>query len=331
MIDHEWRTEITGDLRDDLQPLLADAAQADAEAGFPSFSIDDDVPDGTRYLIIWLLPDERTGRDEPAPTLAGCLRLEPSATEPDRAEVRLVIDPELRSRGISTSLCEQIGLDTGADGGWAGTGYSRLSCWARGDHPAAQRMSLRFADAGLRRARREWRLLALLRKSSVEAAATTEVATTDCSVGSTIVDVEPGKPGLDQLWRGAGRTGPAPTRGRVLITGSPDSPTGAVWLDPNAAEPTEFGPAGLIRAVLTGTEPTGTEPTGTEATGTEPTGTEAGDGVVAALLRAGMAALREDGARVAVITVADHQEALLTACRLAGFQHDQTDCEYVLG
>jgi len=321
VIDHEWHAEIPGDLREELHGLLAEAAREDAEAGFPSFSLDDDVPAGTRYLLVWLLPDERSGRDEPPPRLAGCLRLEPSGgtaggADPDRAEVRLVIHPELRSRGISTSLCERLGLDVDADDGWAGTGFRSLYCWARGNHPAAQRMSLRFSDTGLRRARREWRLLALLRKSSVEAAATTEVAATDGSVDSTIVDVEPGKPGLDELWRRAGRTGSAPRQGRVLITGSHDSPTGAVWFDPGAAEPTEFGPAGLLRAVLA-------EP--------EPTGSEAGDGVMAALLRAGMAALRVDGARVAVITVADHEEALLTACRLAGFQHDQTDCEYVLG
>jgi multimeric flavodoxin WrbA len=52
--------------------------------------------------------------------------------------------------------------------------------------------------------------------------------------------------------------------------------------------------------------------------------------MVASLLGAAMAAMRESGARVAVITVADHEEELLTACRHAGFQHDQTDCEYVL-
>jgi hypothetical protein len=53
--------------------------------------------------------------------------------------------------------------------------------------------------------------------------------------------------------------------------------------------------------------------------------------VVASLLGAAMAAMREGGARVAAITVADHEDALLTACRLTGFQHDRTDCEYVLG
>lgn len=311
MIEYAWHTEVPGDLRDDLGALLTEAAREDAEAGFPSFALDDDVPVGTRYLLVWLLPDERSGRDEPPPTLAGCLRLEPSGSDPGRAQVRLVIHPELRSRGISTSLCEQIGLDTGQDDGWAGTGFSRLYCWARGDHPAAQRMSLRFSGTGLRRARREWRLLALLRRPTTDAAADAAVSTdvVDPSGDTTGVrPAEPGKPGLDALWRGAGRPGSAPDDGRVLVAGSEDAPDGAVWFDPEAAEPTEFGPAGLLRSVLAESPRT-----------------------VASLLVAGMAAMREDGSRVAAITVADHEEALLAACRHAGFQHDQTDCEYVLG
>ena len=308
MIDHEWCAgdiPVTGDSRDELHRLLTEAAEADAEAGFPSFTLDDVVPAGTRYLLIWLLPDERTGRDEPPPTLAGCLRLEPSGSSADDAEVRLVIHPELRSRGIATALCEQVGLDTGPDDGWAGTGCSRLHCWARGDHPAAQRLSLRFSGTGLRRARREWRLLALLRRSADETAAT-------CTHSA-----EPGKPGVDALWRNAGRPGSAPKDGRVLIAGSEDSPDGAAWFDPDAGEPTEYGPAGLVRAVLVDSA---------RADSGSPR-----EGVVASLLGAAMAAMGEDGTRVAAITVADHEEPLLAACRIAGFQHDRTDCEYVLG
>lgn len=307
MIDHGWRSEVTGNEREQLHRLLTEAADADADAGFPSFALDDDVSAGTRYLLVWLLPDERTGRDEPPPTLAGCLRLQPRERG-DGAEVRLVIHPELRSRGIATSLCEQLGLadtsdDTAVDDtdrGWAGTGCSRLYCWARGDHPAAQRMSLRFSRTGLRRARREWRLLALLRSSPGDEAA------------EALSPADPGKPGVDALWRDAGRPGPPPSQGRVLIAGPDKAPHGAVWFDAEASEPTEFGQAGVLHALVL-----------------EPD--HADSPVVASLLGAGMAALRDDGCKVAVITVGDHQDALLAACRVAGFQHDRTDCEYVLG
>src|SRR5581483_11870800 len=225
MIDVEWRTGVDGELGESLERLLAEAASEDAEAGFPSFSLHDAVPEGTRYLLIWLLPDERTGRDEPPPTLAGCLRLEPSADDAGAAEVRLVIHPGLRSRGISTSLCEQVGLDIEPGGGWAGTGFSRLYCWARGDHPAAQRMSLRFARTGLRRSRREWRLLALLRRATdpaaAEAAATTDLATTDVAITRVGSGDRAGSAALEALWRDSGRSGPAPNARRVLITGRP--------------------------------------------------------------------------------------------------------------
>jgi mycothiol synthase len=337
VIHHEWFTELTGEIRDELGRLLSEAARADAEAGFPSLALGDEVPEGTRYLLIWLLPDERSGRDEPPPTLAGCLRLETSG--PGRAEARLVIHPELRSRGISTALCEQVGLEVGADDGWEGTGYSRLSCWARGDHPAAQRISLRFSHTGLRRARREWRLLALLRTTSVDAAATTDPATT--SAGSAeVCEAAPGTPGLDALWRDSGRSGSAPKDGRVLVAGSGDAPAGAAWFDGGAAEPTEFGPAGLLRAVVGVSASAGSAQAESAQAESAQAESEAADGLadseaadggmVASLLGAAMAAMRESGARVAVITVADHEEELLTACRHAGFQHDQTDCEYVL-
>jgi hypothetical protein len=166
-------------------------------------------------------------------------------------------------------------------------------------------MSLRFSRTGLRRARREWRLLAFLRASGPDDATDTQVHS-----------AEPGKPGLERLWREAGRSGSAPKDGRVLVVGSEDAPDGAVWFDPDAREPSEFGPAGLLRALLVDPGP---------GPGDD------GDQAVTSLLVAAMKALRENGSTVAAITVADHEETLLAACRIAGFQHDRTDCEYVLG
>jgi mycothiol synthase len=89
--------------------------------------------------------------------VAAYLRIEP---DPDGgpATVRYVVRPEFRSRGISTLLVEKIGLDLEASG---------LRVWARGDHPAAQRMARRFESAGIRTARREWQLLAPLRDAEL--------------------------------------------------------------------------------------------------------------------------------------------------------------------
>lgn len=182
MIEYDWPEKVVGDTREELAGLLAEAAEADAEAGFPSFALADPVPAATRYLLVWLLPDDRDGHSDSTRTLAGCLRLEPLADAAGAAEARIVIHPGYRSRGITVLLCERLGLDTRADGGWAGTGFTRLHCWARGNHPAAQRLALRFGGpgafggpatfgvpggaAGLRRTRREWRLVVPLSRDA---------------------------------------------------------------------------------------------------------------------------------------------------------------------
>ncbi len=244
MIFHEWRAEVDGAEREELRQLFTEAALEDTENGFATFDLDDPVPAGSRYLLVWLLSDERTGRALPDPTLAGCLRLEPVDDHPGRAEVRLVVHPDLRSRGIATLLYEQVGLDVQADGGWAGSGCSELCCWAVGNHPAAYRMSLRLADTGVHRGHRQWRLLAPLRRGDAEGL-----------VGTALPD------GLEaQLHRNAGEPG--------------------------------FDAWSKLASALD--------------------------------------ALREGGAEAGAITVADHEDALLAACRRAGFQHARTDVRYDL-
>jgi mycothiol synthase len=206
-----------------------------------------------------------------------------------------VVRPEFRSRGISTLLVEKIGLDLGASGGWAGTGVSGLRVWARGDHPAAQRMARRFESAGVRTARREWQLLAPLRDS-----------------GSPGVSGPVPRPPADATERAAAvalceREMSSDHLG-MLVTGPEVS--GAVWYDPQADERTEYGTAGRIVAVLTAPGP---------------------DEVRADLVAAAMAALREHGLRVAVIAVDVEDHALARTCRLLGFRHDRTDIEYTVG
>jgi len=136
--------------------MLAAAAETDAEAGFTSVSLAQSYPDGTRQLVVRLLPDGRPGHEGSSP-VAAYLRIEP---DPDGgpATARYVVRPEFRSRGISTLLVEKVGLDLEASG---------LRVWARGDHPAAQRMARRFESAGIRTARREWQLLAPLRDAEL--------------------------------------------------------------------------------------------------------------------------------------------------------------------
>jgi mycothiol synthase len=48
-------------------------------------------------------------------------------------------------------------------------------------------------------------------------------------------------------------------------------------------------------------------------------------------MAAAMTGLRDRGLRVAAITVDAEDQALTRDCRLLGFQHDQTDVEYLVG
>lgn len=314
MITFAWRTAFDPEEERELRDMLAEAAEADAEAGFPQVSLDQPYGPGASHLLVWLLADDRPGSQTPgAPSLAAYLRVEP-APDGGPATARYVVRPGFRSRGVSTLLAERLGLDLDADG-WAGTGVSALRVWALGDHPAAQRMARRFAGAGVRPSRRRWQLLAPLRAGSAPSpghppapggpAAHPPAGTAEQAAAAA-------------LWRDSGTgtgigTGEAPpATGELVVTGAGADITGAAWFDPRAGEPTDYGTAGRILGVWV-------RPAAPDAAG-----------VRAALLSAALAGLRGHRLRVAVITVEAGDQELARACRLVGFIHDQTDTEYTL-
>jgi mycothiol synthase len=298
MITYAWRASFAPDEETELREMLAAAAAEDTEAGFPALSLDQPYRDDASHLVVRLLPDQRAGHEGSSP-VAAYLRIEP---DPDGgpANVRYVVRPEFRSRGISTLLVERLGLDVRADGGWAGTGAAALRIWASGDHPAAQRMARRFESLGVRSARRQWQLLAPLRNArppDSPGSAPRPPASAPEQAAATV------------LWR-RDRGGPEepPGHAEVLVAGP--EVAGAVWYDPHAGERTEYGTAGRIIAVLA-------------APGQEK--------VRAELVAAAMAALRERGLRVAAIAVDADDHVLARGCRLLGFRHDRTDIEYTVG
>ena len=300
MISYAWRRAFgpqdpaeEGELRE----MLAEAAETDAEAGFPAVSLDQPYRDDASHLVVRLLPDGRPGHDASA-VIAADLRVEPDS-DGGPATARYVVRPRLRSRGISTLLLETLGLDLRAGEGWAGTGVPALRVWARGDHPAAQRMARRFERCGVRPGRRQWQLLAPLRGAGRAEPQSPWPRPPAAAAEQSAVAA---------LWhQWAGRDG-LPRRASVLIAG-PDVP-GAVWYDPEAGERTEYGTAGRIVAVLA-----------------RPGREEVRAGLVAAA----MTGLRDRGLRVAAITVDADDQALTRDCRLLGFRHDRTDVEYLVG
>jgi mycothiol synthase len=160
MIKYEWRSALSTEELTELADLLARAAAYDAEPEYNTIDIDQvnqtmTQPDSVRHLLIWMLPHATAmGEPDQPQRIAGLLRL--VFTSDHDAEATVVIDPQLRSIGIMTLLLERIGVDTTASGGWNGTNAHTLTAWARGNHPAADRLSNRFL---IPRTRRIWKLI----------------------------------------------------------------------------------------------------------------------------------------------------------------------------
>lgn len=149
MIKYEWRDVLEPEELDELSDLLRRAAEYDAEPEYTTIRLADVVESmsrrdpSVRHLVIWMLPYATAigERDEPE-RIAGLLRVVTDAQ--GAAEAAIVVDPRLRSIGISTSLLERVGGDCTGPDGWLGTGAAVVSAWAQGNHPAAGRLSNRF-------------------------------------------------------------------------------------------------------------------------------------------------------------------------------------------
>lgn len=159
MIKYEWRTDLNPSEIDELTDLLRRAARYDAEPEYTTISADEVVlflsDKRFRHLLIWMLPYATAlGEPDHPERIAGLLRMRMETD--DSAHAALVIDPRLRSIGITTLLLERVGLDFSDPAGWLGTGARRVEAWAQGNHPAAGRLSNRFL---IPRTRRMWKLI----------------------------------------------------------------------------------------------------------------------------------------------------------------------------
>ncbi|BBZ05635.1 hypothetical protein MCHIJ_50720 [Mycolicibacterium chitae] len=301
MIDFEWRTELTAADEPELQHLLRSAAAYDDEAGFPQLHLDDLMSEGTSHLLVWLRADPRLDDTELAlaHVLAAYLRVQPRPG--GIGEVSYVVRPEFRSRGITTLLLEKIGLELNVDGGWQGTGVTALRVWARGNHPAAHRVSMRFHHCGISTIALEWRLLMPVRDLPAidpDAPAVRRAAT----------DAE--RSAADQLWQEHGGREAIPAGAELFVAGDGAELTGAVWVAPQAGEQTEYGTAGRIYGPVV---PPGNQ----EALRT--------------LLITALQPLRDAGLRVASTVVDSADWPVVHEARLLGFMHDRTDVQYAVG
>lgn len=159
MIKYEWRDSLSDEESDELADLLGRAAEYDAEPEYSTIDfaeVQRTLSDpAVRHLVIWMLPYATAlGQPDEPERIAGLLRL--TFSSPTVAEATLVIEPKLRSIGITTLFAERVGLDTTTTEGWLGSGAHSISAWARGNHPATGRLSNRFL---IPRTRRVWKLI----------------------------------------------------------------------------------------------------------------------------------------------------------------------------
>lgn len=296
MIKYEWRDHLTDTESTELADMLRRAADFDAEPEYSTIDFADveqamsEADGNVRHLVIWMLPYSRAlgAPDEPE-QIAGLIQL--TVNEDGTGAASAVVDPRLRSIGIITLLLERVRLDTSAAEGWLGTGVHTVTAWARGNHPAAGRISNRFL---IPRTRRVWKL----------------IRSTDCEQEATAASVlEPIDVAIlsDVGWAAAasdldGRLYALREGGRIL---------GLSTLDSQVVRSEEFGNCATIRCALAAPN--------------------AEFGSRRRLLDGIAAVAHDEGFSGVIIYVDSDDANLVNACRLAGFQHDRTDVHFELG
>lgn len=285
MIRYEWLSELDPPVTDELVALLDVAARDDAEPGFPVLSVHDHVEPGTRHLLVWLLPDEREAGDS-ALNLVAYLRLEP---------------PTARSRGISTLLFEKLGPALGLFDGDA-LPVEALQTWARGSHPAAHRLSLRFQHYGVEVRCVRWQMLAPLRTTLPAPSGKTALREQSQTDGDAL-----------SVWHSVHRS-PPPESASVLTADCQGAAFIALWIDEKASEMTDYGAAArLVGPIRAGGGTAGAD-----------------DGRVRDLLLVAMRRLLAAGFRVASIAVDPQDRVVVHEVRSLGFMHDRTDVLYAV-
>jgi mycothiol synthase len=186
-------------------------------------------------------------------------------------------------------------------------------------------MARRLHRWGVRRTRREWQLSMPLRAGREigsgigSGSGTGSGPVSGSATGVRAFDPDTDSAALTRLLAAAGRS-PGPDRDGYLFvapgagtaTGSATGAgelRGAVSVDPDAGQRTEYGVAGRITEMVV-------HPGHTDGR----TGTD--------LLVAALESLRDKGLRIAAITLDPDDEDLVRDCRQLGFLHDRTDCLY---
>ncbi|MCX4098478.1 GNAT family N-acetyltransferase [Nocardia sp. alder85J] len=319
MICYAWRDRLDGEDRAAAEQLVTEAAAYDADAGFAVLDTRDVRAVAAAGTRVWHLPikarkDLRGGADAPM-VLVAYLRL--TVDEDGQGTVGYTVHPGYRSRGVTTQLVEELGLEVSVPGGWQGTGATALRCWAFGSHPAAQRLTRRFGIAAVARL---WTLLRHLTgpfampldddplPAGYELSEPLDLA--DPGVAARI-EALAGQAALTSAQADRFAEDVADRHGSALIATHDGKDAGFAWFDPAVLPHAEWS-AGWVRALMV-----------------DPAARGAGLG--AALLTRALHAVAAGGAQVALLRVDPDNRAAVRMCRLRSFEQDEAHACYQLG
>ncbi|WP_040801078.1 GNAT family N-acetyltransferase [Nocardia higoensis] len=319
MISYAWCERLDDEDLAEAEKLVTEAAEYDAEAGFttidPRLVHAGSGPGHTvRHLPVKARRELSIRPDAPVVMVA---YLHLSIDEHGQGSAALVVHPRYRSRGVATSLVEELGLEVSARDGWCGTGATSLRGWAFGSHPASERLTRRF---GVRPVARLWTVLRHL-SGPMAVPLTVDDGPGDVSIAAhDLADPATAKRVTDVLARGgltksqfeqfsaefADRSG-----GVLLATGPDGCDVGFVWFDPSQRIHLELRTARVHALVLD-----------TAARG---------GGLGARLLTRALTELAAEGAQVAQMRVDPDNEGALRMLRLLSFEQEDAHACYQIG
>jgi len=153
LITVEVRDSLGADEAAELVAMFAEAADYDAEAGFSTAALAEPDAAEENLIVVQAIARLNPGlHGSTATPIVAFLRLD--IDRAGGAEAQLLVHREYRSLGVGTLVVELLAQRPGP--GFAGTGAVRIACWARGAHPAAERMAQRL---GAEVERSRWLLL----------------------------------------------------------------------------------------------------------------------------------------------------------------------------
>lgn len=318
MITYAWQSELTGDDLSEVLELVATAADYDAEAGFSTVHPDDvratgDAPVRIRHLPVRARRDLSPLEDAPTVVVA-YLRL---AVDPEGlGTVDYVVHPDYRSRGVTTLLAEELGLDTAVADGWAGSGATALRCWAYATHPAAERFTDRFEIPAVRRQWTEARHLAGPFAAPLEPVAVpagfTLAEPADGAEAGAVMTAVLDRSSLPETYRDRLRTELQRDAGSVITaSGADGDPAGFIWYGTELHRHDELR-AATIHALVLADE-------------------GRGHGLGSALVSRVLELHREAGAQVSLMRIDPDDEAAVRMCRLLDFEQAESHSCYQVG